>query len=126
MQSSIRPPLNFRKALRRAIFGAWRQGKITSAEAYVLLDVLHGSQRGGRYYKKPQMMIEAENYCRKELLIYDAESAETGDIDWGNWIDLLIEWLPAILKIFLLLLGIMEPPPHEPAGLTDRVPPFVK
>lgn len=122
---SRRVPLVFRKALRRAVYSAWRQNKITGSDAYVLLDVIQGSQRGGRYYRKPHLMVDAEQHCRKELVVHDAESAETGDIDWGHWIDLLVEWLPVILKIFLTILVFAEPPANEPSESSKITPPFV-
>jgi hypothetical protein len=58
---------------------------------------------------------EAERVCRQELRIYDAESAETGDIDWAHWIDLIVTWLPIILKILLIVLKFEKPPENEPS-----------
>jgi len=120
-----RPRLIFRLALRRAIHIGWKRGKITSPEAYLLYDVLNGSKRGGRYYKRPELLAEAEKACRKELVVYDTESAETGDIDWGKWIDLLIEWLPIIIKAILTLLVFVGPPQNEPSESSKiTIPPI--
>lgn len=119
-----RAPLIFRRALRRAIWRAWKDGKITGPDAYLLYDVVQGSQRGGRFYKKPELLAECEKECRKRLQIYDAESAETGDIDWGHWIDLLVEWLPVIIRIVLMLLAFAEPPANEPSESSKITPPY--
>ena len=119
-----RVPILFRIALRRAVYRGWKDGKITAPEAYLMYDVLQGSRRGGRFYKKPELLIEAEKECRKRLEIYDAESAQTGDVDWGHWIDLLVEWMPVIIKIMLMLLAFAEPPANEPSESSAITPPY--
>jgi hypothetical protein len=119
-----RVPLIFRRALRRAIWRAWKDGKISGADAYLLYDVVQGSQRGGRFYKKPELLTESEKECRKRLEIHDPESALTGDIDWSHWIDLLVEWLPVIIKIVLTLLAFAEPPANEPSESSKITPPY--
>lgn len=108
-------PWRFRIALRRATYRAWRDRKITPEQAYLIYDVLDGSKKGGRYYTKPQLLTEAEKAIRKELVVYDSVAAETGDVDWANWIDLLVDWLPIVIKVFLTILAFVEPPPSEPS-----------
>jgi hypothetical protein len=122
-----RPRLIFRLALRRAIHIGWKRGKITSPEAYLLYDVLNGSKRGGRYYRRPELLMECEKACRKELVAHDPESAASGDVDWGHWIDLLVEWLPIIIKVILTLLVFVEPPANEPSESSKiTIPPIGK
>ena len=120
-----RPRLVFRRALHRAIRLGWRAGKITAPEAYLLYDVVNGSKKGGRYYGRPDLLVEAERTARQELHIHDAESAETGDVDWAAWLDLLVEWLPLIIKVLLTLLAFAEPPPVEPSESSKIVTPPV-
>lgn len=120
-----RPPLIFRRALHRAIRLGWRAGKITASEAYLLYDVVNGSKKGGRYYGRPDLLAKAEETCREQLHVYDAESSETGDVDWAAWLDLIVEWLPVILKVLLTLLAFAEPPKVEPSESSKIVTPPV-
>jgi len=118
-----RPALIFRRALRRAIWRGWRNGHINGSDAYLLYDIVQGSQRGGRYYMNP-IMSRIEDRCREELLAYDPESATTGDIDWSHWIDLIVTWLPIIIKIALLFLQYDKPPADEPSESSKVSPLF--
>ena len=110
-----RPRLPFRRALRRAIYRGWKNGNITPEQAYLLYDILNGSNNGGRYRRKPELLLEAERVCRQELVVHDSESAETGDIDWAHWIDLIVTWLPLVIKVLLVVLKFEKAPANEPS-----------
>lgn len=106
------PPLRrllFRRALKRAIKIGLEQGVINESDKYVL-DLALQRPRRWRNGEPIDLIKTAEETAKTQL--FEAEGpnafAEDGGIDWAYWIDLLVTWLPIIIKTILLLMVFMK------------------
>ncbi len=104
--------LKFRTALMRAAQQGYHEGKLTGAECYCLMDIARRPIRftNRKVLRKESALNLAEKVAQEKLKFHDPDGAVSGDIDWAHWIDLLIEWGPAIIRAVLLVLAFFEEP----------------
>lgn len=107
--------LKFRSALMRAAKQGYHEGKLSAAECYCLMDI---SRRPIRILNRKRLVKESalkvgEELAVAKLKMYDPDGVVSGDIDWSHWIDLLIEWGPAIIRAVLLVIVFFEEPPKK-------------
>jgi hypothetical protein len=92
----------FRTALKMAARDALKEGKITQSEFYALSDMIARPRR-----KTPDGVVDligkAEDIAIENM---HAAGISVGAIDWTNWKEKLIEWLPTIIKILLMLVAL--------------------
>lgn len=87
---------------------ALKSGTISAAEFYALSDMIarprrkvvgYGPDRDGTV----DLIGEAEKIAIENM---QASGISVGAIDWTNWKEKLIEWLPTIIKILLTILAL--------------------